>query len=116
MFLENPAQITECLPDDQGIGVLVPKSGGGHSPWLDVGVAVTFGDDQKNPAAEGTTVVAKMANRTTLNRVSWCLHTSLHILSLTSLLTVLRFRIYSIVRSFTFLVSLIRIGYRLQVF
>ena len=26
-------------------------------------------------------------NRTTLNRVSWCLHGSLHILSLTSLLT-----------------------------
>ena len=55
-------------------------------------------------------------NRTTLNRVSWCLHGSLHILSLTSLLTVLRFRIYSILRAFTFLVSLIRIGYRLQVF
>ena len=55
-------------------------------------------------------------NRTTLNRVSWCLHGSLHILSLTSLLTVLCFRIYSILRTFTFLVSLIRIGYRLQVF
>ena len=51
----------------------------------------------------------------TLNRVSWCLHGSLHILSLTSLLTILCFRIYSILRAFTFLVSLIRIGYRLQV-
>ena len=30
-------------------------------------------------------------NRTTLNRVSWCLHGSLHILSLTALLTALRF-------------------------
>jgi len=37
-------------------------------------------------------------------------------LALTSLLTVLRFRIYSILHAFTFLVSLIRIGYRLQVF
>ena len=57
MFLENPAQITERLPDDQGIGVLVPKSCGGHSPWLDVGVAVTFGDDQDYPAAKGTMVL-----------------------------------------------------------
>ena len=46
MFLENPAQITERLPDDQGIGVVVPKPRGSHSPWLDVGVAVTFGDYQ----------------------------------------------------------------------
>ena len=57
MFLENPAQITERLPDDQMIGVLVPKPGGGHSPWLDVGVAVTFGDDQDHPAAKRTMVL-----------------------------------------------------------
>ena len=44
----------ERLPDGQGIGVLVPKPYGGHSPWLDVGVAVTSGDDQDHPAAEGT--------------------------------------------------------------
>ena len=37
-------------------------------------------------------------------------------LALSSLLTVLCFRIYSILHAFTFLVSLIRIGYRLQVF
>ena len=42
---KNPAQIAECLPDGQGIGVVVPKCCGGHSPWLDVGVAVTSGDD-----------------------------------------------------------------------
>ena len=57
MFLENPAQITECLLDNQGVGVLIPKPGGGHSPWLDVGVAVTFGDDQNHPAAESTMVL-----------------------------------------------------------
>ena len=57
MSLKNPAQITERLSDDQGIGVLVSKPGGGHSPWLDVGVAVTFGDDQDHPAAECTMVL-----------------------------------------------------------
>ena len=55
--LKNLAQITERLPDDQGIGVLVPKPCGSHSPWLDVGVAVTFGDDQDHPAAESTMVL-----------------------------------------------------------
>ena len=54
---KNPTQITERLPDDQGIGVLVPKPYGGHSLWLDVGVAVIFGDDQDHPAAEGTMVL-----------------------------------------------------------
>ena len=53
----SKAQITERLPDNQGIGVLVPKPRGGHSPWLDVGVAVTFGDNQDHPAAEGTIVL-----------------------------------------------------------
>ena len=57
MFLENPAQITGRLPDDQRIGFLVPKPGSGHSPWLDVGVAMTSGDDQDHPAAEGTMVL-----------------------------------------------------------
>ena len=57
MSLKNLAQIKERLPGDQGIGVLVPKPHGGHSPWLDVGLAFTFGDDQNNPAAEGTMVL-----------------------------------------------------------
>ena len=61
MSFKNPAQITECLPDGQGIGVLVPKPCGGHSPWLDVGVAVTSGDDQDHPAAEGTMVLVLSA-------------------------------------------------------
>jgi hypothetical protein len=34
----------------------MPKPCGGHSPRLDVGVAVTPGDDQDHPAAEGTMV------------------------------------------------------------
>ena len=55
--LKNPTQITEHLPDDQGIGVLVPKPDASHSPWLDVGVAVTSGDGQDHPAAEGTMVL-----------------------------------------------------------
>ena len=57
MPLKHLAQITERLSDDQGIGVLVPKPGGGHSPWLDIGVAATFGDDQDHPAAESTMVL-----------------------------------------------------------
>ena len=47
----------ERLSDGQGIGVLVPKPCSGHSPWLSVGVAVPFGDDQDRPAAEGTMVL-----------------------------------------------------------
>ena len=61
MSLKNQAQITERLSDGQGIGVLVPKLCGGHSPWLDVGVAVTSGDDQDHPAAEGTMVLVLSA-------------------------------------------------------
>ena len=57
MSLENPAQITKRLSDDQGIDVWVPKPRGGHSPWLDVGVAVTFGDDQDYSAAKSTMVL-----------------------------------------------------------
>ena len=35
----------------------MPKPCSGHSPWLNVGVAVTSGDDQDHPAAEGTMVL-----------------------------------------------------------
>ena len=35
----------------------MPKPRDGHSPWLDVRVAVTSGDDQDHPAAEGTMVL-----------------------------------------------------------
>ena len=35
----------------------MPKPCNGHSPWLDVGVAITSGDDQDHPAAEGTMVL-----------------------------------------------------------
>ena len=51
----------ERLPDGQGIGVLMPKPCGGHSPWLDVGVVVTSGDEQDHPAAEGTLVLVLSA-------------------------------------------------------
>ena len=57
MSFKNPAQITERLSDGQGIGVLVPETCGSHLSWLDVGVAVTSGDDQNHPAAEGTMVL-----------------------------------------------------------
>jgi hypothetical protein len=57
VFFKNPAQIMECFSDGQGVGVLVSKPYGSHSPWLDVGVAVAPGDDQDHPAAEGTMVL-----------------------------------------------------------
>ena len=57
MSFKNPAQVTERLSDGQGIDVLVPKPCSGHSPWLEVGVAVTPGDDKDHPAAEGTMVL-----------------------------------------------------------
>ena len=58
---KNLAQVTECVSDSQGIGVLVPKPCSGHSPWLNVGVAVTSGDDQDHPAAEDTMVLVLSA-------------------------------------------------------
>ena len=61
MSFKNPAQITECLPNGQGIGVLVSKPYSGHSSWLDVGVAVTSGDDQDHSAAKGTMVLVLSA-------------------------------------------------------
>ena len=39
----------------------MPKPCGSHSPWLDVGVAVTSGDDQDHPAAEVTMVLVLSA-------------------------------------------------------
>ena len=56
MSFKNPAQVTERLSDGQGICVLVPKPCSCHSPWLNVGVAVTSGDDQDHSAVEGTMV------------------------------------------------------------
>ena len=58
---KNLAQVIERLSDGQGIGVLVPKPCSGHSPWLNVGVAITYGDDQDHPAAEGTMVLVLSA-------------------------------------------------------
>ena len=39
----------------------MPKPCSGHSPRLNVGVAVTSGDDQDHPAAEGTMVLVLSA-------------------------------------------------------
>jgi hypothetical protein len=61
VFFKNPAQITKCFSDGQGVGILVSKSCGGRSPRLDVGVAVAPGDDQDHPAAEGTMVLVLSA-------------------------------------------------------
>ena len=60
----------EHLLDGLGIGVLMPKPCGGHSPWLDVGVAVTSSDDQDHPTAEGTMMLVLSAV------VPWAFHNS----------------------------------------
>jgi hypothetical protein len=41
---DDPAQVTESFSDGQGIGILMLKSRGSHSPWFDVGVAGASGD------------------------------------------------------------------------
>jgi hypothetical protein len=46
----------KCFSDGQGVGVLVPKPCGSHSPWLDVGVVVAPDNDQDHPTVEGTMV------------------------------------------------------------
>ena len=61
MLLENPAQVSKCLSDGQGIGVFVPKPCSGHSPGLDVGVAFTSGDDYDHPAAESAMMLVLSA-------------------------------------------------------
>jgi hypothetical protein len=58
----------ECFSNGQGVGVLMPKPCGSHSPWLDVGVVVAPGDDQDHPAAEGTMVFVLSAE------VPWAFH------------------------------------------
>ena len=61
MLLENPAHVSKCLSNGQGIGVLVPKPCSGHSPRLDVGVAFTSGDDNDHPAAESAMMLVLSA-------------------------------------------------------
>ena len=39
----------------------MPKSRSGHSPWLDVGVAITSGDDYDHPAAESAMMLVLSA-------------------------------------------------------
>ena len=61
MFFVNPTQVSKCLSDGQGVGVLVPKPCSSHSPGLDVGVAFTSGDDHDHPAAESAMMLVLSA-------------------------------------------------------
>ncbi|PVH38883.1 hypothetical protein PAHAL_5G378900 [Panicum hallii] len=56
VFLEDPAQITESLSDGQGIGILMLKSCGSHSPRLDVVVAGASGDGENDPTVKSAEV------------------------------------------------------------
>jgi hypothetical protein len=44
VLFEDPAQVTESFSDGQGIGILMLKSRGSHSPWFDVGVVGASGN------------------------------------------------------------------------
>jgi hypothetical protein len=52
VFLKDPAQVAESLSDGQGIGILMLKSSGSHSPRLDVGVAGASGDGKNHPTTK----------------------------------------------------------------
>jgi hypothetical protein len=56
VLFEDPAQVSESFSDGQGIGILMLKSCGRHSPWFDVGVAGASGDGENHPTATSTEV------------------------------------------------------------
>jgi hypothetical protein len=56
VFLEDPAQVADNLSDGQGIGILMLKSCGSHSPQLDVGVVGASGDVKNHPTAKSAEV------------------------------------------------------------
>jgi hypothetical protein len=56
VFLKDRAQVAESLSDSQGIGILMLKSCGSHSPRLDVGVAGASGDGKNHPTVKSAEV------------------------------------------------------------
>jgi hypothetical protein len=56
VLFKDPAQVSESFSDGQGIGILMSKSCGSHSPWFDVGVAGASGDGENHPTATSTEV------------------------------------------------------------
>jgi hypothetical protein len=56
VFLVDPTQVAKGFSKGQGVGVSESKPCGGHSPWLDVGVAVASGDGEDH----STTKSAKL--------------------------------------------------------
>jgi hypothetical protein len=46
------AQVSESFSEGQGVGISVSKPCGGHTPWLDVGVAVASSDGEDHPTAK----------------------------------------------------------------
>jgi hypothetical protein len=52
VFLVDPTQVEEGFSKGQGIGVSVSKPCGGHTPRLDVGVAVASSDGEDHSTAK----------------------------------------------------------------
>jgi tryptophanase len=61
VFLVDPKQVVEGFSEGQGVGVSMSKPCGGHSPWLDVGVAVASGDREDHPTAKSAEMLVLSA-------------------------------------------------------
>jgi hypothetical protein len=61
VFLVDPTQVAEGFSEGQGVGVSVSKPCGGHTPWLDVGVAVASGDGEDHPTTKSTELLVLSA-------------------------------------------------------
>jgi hypothetical protein len=61
VFLVDPTQVAEGFFEGQRVGVSVSKPCGGHAPWLDVGVAVAYGDGEDHSTAKSAELLVLSA-------------------------------------------------------
>jgi hypothetical protein len=61
VFLVDPTQVAEGFSEGQNVGVSVSKPCGGHTPLLDVGVAVASGDGEDHPTAKSAELLVLSA-------------------------------------------------------
>jgi hypothetical protein len=61
VFLIDPTQVAEGFSEGQGVGISMSKPCGGHTPWLDVGVAVASGDGEDHPTAKSAELLVLSA-------------------------------------------------------
>jgi hypothetical protein len=61
VFLVDPTQVAEGFSEGQRVGVSVSKPCGGHTPRLDVGVAVASGDGEDHSTAKSAELLVLSA-------------------------------------------------------